>query len=326
MSTILDALRKLEEEQQSRTADARSRLLQPSIYRSRLARRQQSRWKSNAGLLGILAFVVAGFAAGGGMMWWRSESRTTPESVASLPSPNTIEKARAVNTPALLPQETPSSKRSIEEKRPPETPTSQLQIAERQPAETVTPSAAFPNRQDNQPPALPESMSSAPAGAEAPLPSVVSSAKDAEDAALTEAPVIHHSPFVISSPAPREAATKTRTASTPPVSPTPPSTNTAAVRPEVHRPTLAPLPQASHFGAVRPDQQEGESSSASVATLSLLQWSSDPERRIAFLRVNGGPLTMAHEGDTVGGYKVAEIRQNAVELQLGETHLTLRVR
>jgi hypothetical protein len=94
----------------------------------------------------------------------------------------------------------------------------------------------------------------------------------------------------------------------------------------MRRPTLAPPSQASNVAAGRPDQQEGENNSASGATLSLLQWSSDPERRIAFLRVNGGPLTMAHEGDTVGGYKVAEIRQNTVELQMGETHVTLRVR
>jgi hypothetical protein len=60
--------------------------------------------------------------------------------------------------------------------------------------------------------------------------------------------------------------------------------------------------------------------------LSLLQWSRDPEKRIAFIRVNGGALTMAHEGDTVGGYKVVAIRQNAVELQSGESHVTLRAR
>jgi hypothetical protein len=63
---------------------------------------------------------------------------------------------------------------------------------------------------------------------------------------------------------------------------------------------------------------------SSGTALSFLQWSSDPERRIAFLRVNGGPLTMAHEGDTIGGYTVVEIRQNAVELQSGETRMTLR--
>jgi hypothetical protein len=319
MSTILDALRKLDEEQQSRRADARSRLLQPSIYRSRPVRRQQSRWKPSAGVLGIFAFVIAGFASGEGIMWWRSDSHTTtPETVAALPSPSPTEKAHVTNTLDSLPQETPDSKRAVEEeKHPPESPASQLQVAERQPVETTTPAAGFPSKQENRPSGFLGST---------PLPSTSSAAKDEEDAALAEAPVIHRSPFVTSSPAPRESAPKPRMASTSPVSPAPSSTNTAAARTEVHRPMLAPPSQASNSGASRQDQQEGENSGASGATLSLLQWSTDPERRIAFLRVNGGPLTMAHEGDTVGGYKVAEIRQNAVELQLGETHMTLRVR
>jgi hypothetical protein len=33
---------------------------------------------------------------------------------------------------------------------------------------------------------------------------------------------------------------------------------------------------------------------------------------------------MAHEGDTIGGYTVVEIRQDTVELQSGETRMTLR--
>jgi hypothetical protein len=61
-------------------------------------------------------------------------------------------------------------------------------------------------------------------------------------------------------------------------------------------------------------------------TLSLLQWSADPEKRIAFIRINGGPLTLAHEGDTIGGFTVVEIRPDAVELRSGETQMTLRAR
>lgn len=261
-------------------------------------------------------------------MWWRSDARTTtPESVASLSSPSTAEKTRATNTPIPASQETSGLKRSTEEeKRPSESPASQVQIAERQPTETTTSSAGSLDRQDNQPPAPSESTSATPVTPAAALPSTISPAREEEDAGSTESSVIHHSPFVTSPSTPREAATKTRTASTPSVSPTPSMPTITAAHAEVHRPTLAPPSQASNFGVGRPDQQAGESSSASGATLSLLQWSSDPERRIAFLRVNGGPLTMAHEGDTVGGYKVAEIRQNAVELQLGETHVTLHAR
>jgi hypothetical protein len=57
-----------------------------------------------------------------------------------------------------------------------------------------------------------------------------------------------------------------------------------------------------------------------------LQWSSDPDKRIAFIRVSGGPLMLAHEGDTVGGYTVVEIHQDAVDLRSGEAVMTLRVR
>jgi hypothetical protein len=51
------------------------------------------------------------------------------------------------------------------------------------------------------------------------------------------------------------------------------------------------------------------------SSLNFLQWSPDPENRMAFIKVNGGPLTLAHEGDTVGGYTVVEIRRDAVELR-----------
>jgi len=34
-------------------------------------------------------------------------------------------------------------------------------------------------------------------------------------------------------------------------------------------------------------------------------------QRLAFIKVDGGPLTLAHEGDTVAGYTVVEIRRDA---------------
>ncbi|MGH7964687.1 MAG: hypothetical protein ACRERD_23225, partial [Candidatus Binatia bacterium] len=60
-------------------------------------------------------------------------------------------------------------------------------------------------------------------------------------------------------------------------------------------------------------------------SLSFLQWSPEPDKRMAFIRVNGGPLTLAHEGDTVAGYTVVEIRPNAVDLRSGEANFTLQV-
>src|SRR2546425_3738088 len=74
MSTILDALRKVEADNHARSPDARARLLF-SLSRSdlRLARRQQAPWLIRVG------FVLAGFAAGAGLMLWGPLSRSVEE-------------------------------------------------------------------------------------------------------------------------------------------------------------------------------------------------------------------------------------------------------
>jgi hypothetical protein len=59
-------------------------------------------------------------------------------------------------------------------------------------------------------------------------------------------------------------------------------------------------------------------------SLSFLQWSPDSDRRIAFIKVNGGPLTLAHEGDTVEGFTIVEIRRDAVELSSKGRSFTLQ--
>jgi len=55
-----------------------------------------------------------------------------------------------------------------------------------------------------------------------------------------------------------------------------------------------------------------------------LQWSPEPDRRLAFIKINGGPLTLAHEGDTVEGFTVVEIRRDAVELSSKGQRFTLQ--
>ena len=74
MSTILDALRKVEENQRTRSADARVRLLsfptQPDRYSSR---QRRTPWVVGAGL------ALAGFATGAGLMLWGPHLRTPEE-------------------------------------------------------------------------------------------------------------------------------------------------------------------------------------------------------------------------------------------------------
>ncbi len=74
MSTILDALRKVEENQRTRSADARVRLLsfptQPDRYSSR---QRRTPWVVGAGL------ALAGFATGAGLILWGPHLRTPEE-------------------------------------------------------------------------------------------------------------------------------------------------------------------------------------------------------------------------------------------------------
>src|SRR5262249_31065362 len=74
MSTILDALRKVEENQRTRSADARARLLsfptRPSAYSPR---HHRTPWIIGAGL------AAASFAAGAGVMFWGPHSRAPQE-------------------------------------------------------------------------------------------------------------------------------------------------------------------------------------------------------------------------------------------------------
>ncbi len=62
------------------------------------------------------------------------------------------------------------------------------------------------------------------------------------------------------------------------------------------------------------------------SAVSFLQWSPESAQRKAFVRVGGSPLTLVHEGDAIGGYTVAEIRPDAVALRSGTTRFQIRVR
>lgn len=172
----------------------------------------------------------------------------------------------------------------------------------------------------------PASDHSAPALMAAPQP--LPSPTEEQDNAIASVSDVQRSPFASPSPPVKESTPKppTRTAAlTPPAAAPAPSPDAPMARSLMRRQHLAP--QTPSPAPPPPQSASGlETSAPAGANLSFLQWSSDPERRIAFLRVNGGPLTMAHEGDTVGGYTVVEIRQNAVELRLGESQMTLHAR
>ena len=87
------------------------------------------------------------------------------------------------------------------------------------------------------------------------------------------------------------------------------------------------LEQREPTGREESDESEDAYASAPAnSAVSFLQWSPESARRKAFVRVGGSPFTLVHEGDAVGGYTVVEIQQNAVALRSGATHFRLRVR
>jgi hypothetical protein len=64
----------------------------------------------------------------------------------------------------------------------------------------------------------------------------------------------------------------------------------------------------------------------SGASLSFLQWSPDPEKRVASIKIGTGPATIAHEGDSIDGMTVEKIRPDAVELRSGNSRYLLKAR
>ena len=274
MSTILDALRKVEADNHARSPDARARLLF-SLSQSdlRLARRPRAPWLIRVG------FVLAGFAAGAGLMLWGPLSRSVEEGKGT----GAIEVDQGLKPLVRATEDTLPA--------PPVAP------AERPP---ISPAVAVA-------PALSAAIAP-PARARSPDADQVFSAADT--------PVVHRSPFVAPSPVRKEVATAAKSARVP----SPPA-------PEAQNGPLYEVLAPS--GATRVTESP-PSASANTAVpadtaLSFLQWSPEQDNRIAFIRVKGGPLTLAHEGDTVGGFTVVEIRPDAVELRSGETRLTLRV-
>jgi hypothetical protein len=101
-----------------------------------------------------------------------------------------------------------------------------------------------------------------------------------------------------------------------------------AIRPAVESPPASL--EESDVAEVTPSAPQEEEAAAertspsTPASVSFLQWSPEPEKRMAFIKIGDAPTTLAHEGDRVNGVTVVKIRQGAVELQSGESRWTLK--
>lgn len=297
MSTILDALRKVEEENRTRNADARTRLLTtPQRFDLRPPRHQRVPWLVSMGL------IVGGIALGAGLMGWE---RSTPPIGA--PTGEEVGARTAPPTPAPVLTTSPEPERPA--------------------ARSVVPPVLVARKEELRSPVTVPPQNVAAADITRTLPTPAS-----------EEHLIQRSPFVNTvepermtpppSPLPVEQRGATRAKPAP--KPTPPSPTPA----RTVEPPSAALEESdsSEVTPSAPQEEEQEEvagetpSPPTQASVSFLQWSPEPEKRMAFIKVGNAPTTLAHEGDTVNGVRVVKIRQGTVELQSGESRWTLKAR
>ena len=348
MSTILDALRKVEENQRTRSADVRARLLsfptRPDAYSSR---QRRTPWLVGAGL------ALAGFAAGAGLMLWGPHSRAPEE--GQLAKETGLEAGpdkgvKPLTQPPVQPPPQPAAQSLAQ------APAEILPTPAPAPAEIPAPAQVA----TAQPPSL-----TPPAPVPAAVPPAPQTAMPKFPSPIPPLPTPTETPSVPSAPVVAATPPEVRSAPVAPlVRPLTPEERRSALRaerrarrthggalpPEVQDlakaaraaraqsrlspearggvPDETPIPGGANGGANRVAKSATPASAPSSAppntSLSFLQWSPEPDRRIAFIKVNGGPLTLAHEGDTVAGFTVVEIRRDAVELSSKGQSFTLQ--
>jgi hypothetical protein len=321
MSTILDALRKVEEEKRAQEADVRARLLSNSArFDFRRPRRSRFSW----GVVGGLAAVA--IALGATWMFWPSREATLVAEVATPPS---VPTAQVANTPPLAP---PEPQRPRQESPAPQvarmTPEAAAVVPAEKPLLTVPPSTA----QVSPVGAAPGSVNMGPQyvpGDGGNVQNVTGSAphRQGTEALHHEPDVVQRSPFVSSSPNDRTV--------TPPPAPSerrvtaaaksPPRPSPAAEKSDPTAPK-APVPMNETPRKTPTPTREESLGAPPEASLAFLQWSSDPDKRVVSIKVGAGPAMLAHEGDSVEGLTVVKIRPDAVELRSGESRYLLKAR
>ena len=292
MSTILDALRKVEQDHQAQSTDVRARLLTlPPRPHSRAPQKKLPPWLMSLGL------TVIGFLIGAGIIMYRPSPLITPmtaESTGSAKpagSDSSSPSAQSGETAAKTSPDILSAQSSAQPFVP--TPTSQEQSATALASVQRSPFISRPSPQPSQSayPARPVTPATLPAASHAEnqdeyvVELLPQDLWDDENEALAPEDEAH---FVSPSPEPLRA---------PVISPAP---------------SAPPVPQG-HLDA----------------SLSLLQWSPKATERFASIKLADGPLSMVYEGDSVGGFTVVKIHKNKVDLRSNDTDgasLTLHLR
>ena len=311
MSTILDALRKVERDREV----PRDELLDVELPPPRARRGISTRV--------ILACASIGFAAGIGLALWRDTApleQTPPAAPAALP---------VVNVPPP-PQARPRHEAKVAaapetDAAPAKVPTESAVAAEPAVIANAAP-AAVP------PPAVESGTHDGTALEPSPFAAAQGTgagAAPAPNALPPSGPVRGHKApgrpmnraAVPLAPAPPAAAVPLAPA---PPAPAPPPPNAVAALAPPPPVISAPRPQAVPEGAPEAPSaappttviDTGRSpSGAPRVALTFLQWSADPDRRFAFVSIDGAPSVRVREGDTASGMSVSQIMPTGVQFQ-----------
>ncbi len=302
MSTILDALRKVERDREV----PRDELLDVELPKPRARRGISTRV--------IIACASVGFAAGIGLALWRDtaplQQASAPEAVApavvDVPPPPPPRPKRAGKVPITAPV--------AQEANPAGAPAGTHAATE--PTGGVSAPAA----------AAPPVVASVDRDASALEPSPFAAAQGGAPAAVPAPPQA-------AAPPPPRAVAPRRGHKSPgrpvepragvPLAPQPPAA-VAALAPPPPVPPVIPAPPAEAPPPAEPETlhppsnviDTGRSPPGSPrVALTFLQWSADPERRFAFISIDGAPSLRVREGDSASGMVVAQITPTGVQFQ-----------
>lgn len=318
MSTILDALKKVERGRES----PREQLLHLS---------DETPGRRRAPALLVATCAVVGFAGGIGLALWRNGS-TVDVAVPDLTPPPAIDVPRAPDAGHArvarndgAPEGMEDEPRAAEEPRVAE-------IAPAVPAAGVAPAPAQPGAAEPETSAaVPAVVAAAPVtppeSALEPSPFTASRsglppAEDGTQAApvrkpapRAEAPAVTGAPAPLAPPqAPPDVADEADQGEV-----------LAALPPTAVEPPLAaegeppPLPPSIFDTGRSPP-------GLPKVTLSFLQWSEDPARRFVFISIDGGPTQRLREGDNSGGLTVAQITPTGVRFRHEDKVFVIRPR
>jgi len=358
MSTILDALRKVERERDgSPEASLDTPTLTSGVRRGR-----------RFPLAAVAICAVVGFGGGAVLSWWMAEQ--PPVQTAALPAPPPPPDIPVPRAPVRAHPKAPAPPVAAAEKpnqAPAEAPAPAAPAAapaappEAAPAPAVAP---VPPAPAPAPPAVADVKPASPAAAEpAPAspraehaPNEIAAVEKARDAAPVDdshpaeatsrealaalekqGSALEPSPFAASREPAREPAVSAAPRRPVAVPPPPPE------RPQQELAAVAPAPAVEPPAVQEPPPLEPEAEpetppeavfdtgrsppGAPKVALSFLQWSADPAKRFAFVSIDGAPSQRVHEGEVAAGLTVSAITPNGIQFKReGGTPFVIRPR